>query len=129
MTRLKFLLETACKGYYNRNRASAIRANAKNLIGFWMPAKLLEPQHTIRLICELDTEISANEEHTQSIVDVYNSPITTIPGLEFRIVAMILAEIGDFIRLDSPDKLSDYAVISPYLFVCTTQELIGYAQF
>ena len=42
-----------------------------------------------------------------------DSPITTIPGLGFRMAAMILAEVGDFTRFDSPDKLLAYAGMSP----------------
>lgn len=78
-----------------------------------MPAKSLELQHTIRLICELDTEIAEIEEQIQSIMDELHSPITSIPGLGFRMAAMILAEVGDFSRFDSPDKLLAYAGMSP----------------
>ena len=42
-----------------------------------------------------------------------HSPITTIPGIGLRMGAMILAEIGDFSRFDSPDKLLAYAGLSP----------------
>ena len=49
----------------------------------------------------------------QSIMDELHSPITTIPGLGFRMTAMILAEVGDFTRFDSPDKLLAYAGMSP----------------
>lgn len=42
-----------------------------------------------------------------------NSPITTIPGINLRMGAMILAEIGDFSRFDSPDKVLAYAGLSP----------------
>ena len=38
---------------------------------------------------------------------------TTIPGMGFRMAAMILAEVGDFTRFDSPDKLLAYAGMSP----------------
>ena len=41
------------------------------------------------------------------------SPITTIPGMGFRMAAMILAEIGDFSFFDSPDKILAYAGMSP----------------
>ena len=78
-----------------------------------MPAKSLELQHTIRLIRELDVEIAEIEEQIQSIMDELCSPITTIPGLGFRMAAMILAEVGDFTRFDSPDKLLAYAGMSP----------------
>ena len=78
-----------------------------------MPAKSLELQHTIRLIRELNAEITEIEEQIQSIMDELHSPITTIPGLGFRMAAMILAEVGDFTRFDSPDKLLAYAGMSP----------------
>ena len=113
LTRLKALLETASKGRYKRDMALEIRDAARNSIGSWMPAKSLELQHTIRLIRELDSEISEIEEQIQSIMDELHSPITTIPGLGFRMAAMILAEAGDFSRFDSPDKLLAYAGMSP----------------
>ena len=113
LTRLKALLETASKGHYKRDMALKIRDAARNSIGSWMPAKSLELQHTIRLIRELDNEIVEIEEQIQAIMDELNSPITTIPGLGFRMAAMIFAEVGDFTRFDSPDKLLAYAGMSP----------------
>lgn len=113
LTRLKSLLETASKGRYKRDMALEIREAARNSIGSRMPAKSLELQHTIRLIRELDTEIAETEEQIQSLMDVLASPITTIPGMGFRMAAMILAEVGDFTRFDSPDKLLAYAGMSP----------------
>ena len=113
LTRLKSLLETASKGHYKRDMALEIRDAARNSIGSWMPAKSLELQHTIRLIRELDAEIEEIEEQIQSIMAELYSPITTIPGMGFRMAAMILAEVGDFTRFDSPDKLLAYAGMSP----------------
>ena len=113
LTRLKTLLETASKGRYKRDMALEIQDAARNSIGSRMPAKSLELQHTIRLIRELDAEIAEIEEQIQSIMEELHSPITTIPGLGFRMAAMILAEVGDFSRFDSPDKLLAYAGMSP----------------
>lgn len=113
LTRLKALLEAASKGRYKRDMALEIRNAAKNSIGSRMPARSLELQHTIRLIRELDTEIAEIEVQIQAILDELDSPITTIPGLGFRMAAMILAEVGDFTRFDSPDKLLAYAGMSP----------------
>ena len=113
LTRLKALLETASKGRYKRDMALEIQDAARNSIGSRMPAKSLELQHTIRLIRELDAEIAEIEEQIQSIMEELHSPITTIPGLGFRMAAMILAEVGDFSRFDSPDKLLAYAGMSP----------------
>lgn len=113
LTRLKALLESSSKGRYKRDMALEIRDAARNSIGSRMPAKSLELQHTICLIRELNAEITEIEEQIQSIMDELHSPITTIPGLGFRMAAMILAEVGDFTRFDSPDKLLAYAGMSP----------------
>ena len=113
LTRLKTLLENTSKGHYKRDIAIAIRDAAKHSIGSQMPAKSLELQHTIRLIRELDSEIEDIETAIQNIMDELHSPITTIPGIGYRMGAMILAETGDFSRFDSPDKLLAYAGMSP----------------
>ena len=78
-----------------------------------MPAKSLELQHTIRLIRELDIEIDEIEAALKQMMDKIASPILTIPGISYRMGAMILAEIGDFSRFASPDKLLAYAGLSP----------------
>ncbi len=113
LTRLKALLETASKGRYKRDMALEIRDAARSSIDSRVPAKSLELQHTIRLIRELDAEIEEIEEQIQSIMDELHSPMTTIPGMGFRVAAMILAEVGDFTRFNSPDKLLAYAGMSP----------------
>jgi transposase len=113
LTRLKKLLFDASKGRYGRDMAVMIRNSAKASIGARMPARSLELQHTIRLIRELDAEIEEIESAIQDIMDELHSPITTIPGMGVRMGAMILAEVGDFSRFESPDKLLAYAGLSP----------------
>ena len=113
LTRLKALLMDASRGRYGRDMAAEIRDAARCSVGSKMPAKVLELQHTIRLIRELDAEIEEIEAAIQAIMDELHSPITTIPGIGYRMGAMILAEIGDFSRFASPDKLLAYAGMSP----------------
>ena len=93
--------------------ALSIRDAARNSIGSRMPAKSLELQHTIRLIRELDAEIHEIEAEIETMMDEIQSPITTIPGIGYRMGAMILAEAGDLSRFASPDKLLAYAGMSP----------------
>jgi len=78
-----------------------------------MPAKSLELKHTLKLIGELNSEIDEIEQEIKRIMDNIHSPILTIPGISYRMGAMILAEIGDFSRFDSPDKILAYAGLSP----------------
>ena len=113
LTRLKSLVEGTSKGHYKQDMAIVIRDAARNSIGSRMSAKSLELQHTIRLIRELDAEIDDIEAAIQNIMDELHSPITTIPGIGCRMGSMILAEVGDFSRFDSPDKLLAYAGMSP----------------
>ena len=107
------LLTDASHGRYGRDMAVEIQDIARCSIGSRMPAKSLELQHTIRLIWELDAEIKEIEAAIQAIMDELQSPITTIPGIGYRMGAMILAETGDLSRFDSPDKLLAYAGMSP----------------
>lgn len=113
LTRLKFLLADASKGHYTRDMAVILRDAARSSIGSVMPAKSLELRHTIRLIRELDAEIEEVEASIQDLMEQLHSPITTIPGIGFRMGAMILAEVGDFSRFDSPDKVLAFAGLSP----------------
>ena len=113
LTRLSNLLEKASKGRYHKDTAISIRDAARNSIGSNMPAKSLELKHTIKLIRELDSEIEEIEDEIKRIMDEINSPILSIPGISYRMGAMIIAEIGDFDRFDSPDKILAYSGLSP----------------
>ena len=113
LTHLTKLLEDSSRGRYSREKAEEIRNSARVSIGSKMPAKSLELKHTLKLIGELDSEILEIETEIKRIMDEINSPILTIPGIGYRMGAMIIAEVGDFSRFDSPDKLLAYAGISP----------------
>lgn len=113
LTRLTNLLSESSKGRYGKESAVAFREAAQNSIGSHMPAKSLELKHTIKLIRELDAEITEIENEIKIIMDEINSPILTIPGINYRMGEMIIAEIGDFDRFDSPDKMLAYAGMSP----------------
>ena len=114
LTRLSNLLSETSKGRYGKDTAVKFREAAKSSIGSHMPAKSLELKHTIKLILELTIEINEIEVAIKRIMDEeIQSPILTIPGISYRMGAMIIAEIGDFSRFDSADKILAYAGMSP----------------
>lgn len=113
LTRLTNLLSESSKGRYGKETAIAFRNAARTSIGSNMPAKSLELKHTIKLIRELTSDIDEIEHEIKLIMDEINSPILSIPGINYRMGAMIIAEIGDFNRFDSPDKILAYAGLSP----------------
>jgi len=107
------LLHTASKGRFQRASADEIRQAARKSIGSYLPAKSLELKHTIKLIRELNSEITEIEAEIKKIMDVIDSPIISIPGIGQNLGAVILAEIGDFYRFESPDKILAFAGCSP----------------
>ena len=113
LTKLTNLLSESSKGRYGKETAIAFRNAARTSIGSNMSAKSLELKHTISLIQELSSEIDEIENEIKSIMDEINSPILSIPGINYRMGAMIIAEIGDFNRFNSPDKILAYAGFSP----------------
>ena len=113
LTRLTNLFSESSKGRYGKETAIAFRNAARTSIGSNMPAKSLELKHTIKLIRELTSDIDEIEHEIKLIMDEINSPILSIPGINYRMGAMIIAEIGDFNRFDSPDKILAYAGLSP----------------
>ena len=113
LTRLTNLLSESSKGRYGKETAIAFRNAARTSIGSNMPAKSLELKHTIKLIRELTSDIDEIEHEIKLIMDEINSPILSIPGINYRMGAMIIAEIGDFNRFDSPDNMLAYAGLSP----------------
>ena len=117
LTRLTNLLSAASKGHYSKDTAIIFRETAKTSIGSVMPAKSLELKHTIKLIQELTIEIDEIEAEIKRIMDEeIDFPILTIPGISYRMGAMIIAEIGDFSRFDSADKILAYAGMSPSIY-------------
>ena len=113
LTRLTNLLYSASKGRYNRDTAIRLREAARNSIGSVMPAKSLELKHTIKLIGELDDEISEIESAIKQIVDSLGTTILTIPGIGYATAASILAEVGDFSKFETPDNILAFAGMSP----------------
>jgi hypothetical protein len=113
LEKLSSLLFESSKGRFDYSKAEIIQNAAKKSIGSIMPAKSLELKHTIKLIEELDSEIEEIEKEIKIIMDEISSPILTIPGMSYRMGAMILAEIGSFHKFDSPDKILAFAGLSP----------------
>ena len=113
MTRLANLISTASKGRYGKDKTIEIRDVARQSVGQVMASKSLELQHTIDLIEFLSEEIDEIESSIFEILDENPPQMLAIPGMGPRMAAVIVAEIGDFKRFSSPDKILAYAGLSP----------------
>jgi transposase len=113
LTRLTHLFTDSSRGRYGKDDAIRIREAARHSIAADFPAKSLELRHTVDHIRFLDNEISEIESQIFAILDEAPPKMLTIPGMGPRMAAVIAAEVGDFNRFSSPDKLLAYAGLSP----------------
>ena len=110
-SKLANLLEVSSKGKIDREKAKEIRNLARKSVGVYIAAKAMELRQTIELIQVLDSNIAEIEVQIQELMQ--DSPITSIPGVGFKMAAIIHAEVGDFERFTSPDKILAFAGLSP----------------
>ena len=113
LSKLTNLLNTASHGHFKREKAIQLRELARSSIGTFIPSKSLELQQTINYLRVIYKDIEEIKERIKEIMLEMKSPILSIPGIGYQTGAMILAEIGDFDRFSSPDKLLAYTGISP----------------
>lgn len=113
LTRLTNLLKQHSHGRYGRTKALEIRLLAQNSIGSNSPALAFELQQVIRAILFLQEEIALLDAQIRETVLALNSPIMSIPGISYTLAAIILAEIGDVERFESPAKLLAFAGLEP----------------
>ena len=111
--RLTNILFKASKGHYGREKADELRNVARKSIGANSLAKSLELKHTVELICELNAKIDDIDTSIKKMMNDIDSPILSIPGISYKMGAMIIAEVGDFSNFDSADKLLAYSGFSP----------------
>ena len=110
---LAALLSSASKGHFGREKANEIREAARRSVSSYLPAKSLELRHTIKLIREMNDEISEIEAEIRKIMDSIDSPTLSVPGISYSLGAVIVSEVGDFSSFDNPDKLLAFAGCSP----------------
>jgi transposase len=116
LTRLTTILAKASYGKYGKDKALEIRTLASRSIGSNSPAMAFELQQTIRLIRNIQLEIDLLDRKIKSMVISLHSPLITIPGISYTLAAIILAEIGDVFRFDTPAKLLAFAGMEPSTF-------------
>ena len=113
LTHLTNLLSSASRGRYGRDKAILIRNAARNSIGLESASKSMELKHTIHLVEVMSKEIREIEQAIKKAMLSMNSSIVTIPGISYRMGAMIIAEIGDFNRFENADQILAYSGLSP----------------
>jgi transposase len=116
LTKLVNLLSKASKGRYNKEKVIELRNAAINSIGSYSEVKSIELQQTIQLIQVMEKQIEQIEERIKPIVDSFNSPIMTIPGISYRMAAIIIAETDNLSNFESAEKVLAFAGLEPSVY-------------
>jgi len=113
LTRLVNLVAAHSHGRHDRNWAIRLRELAHNSIGSSSEAKTFELRQIIRQLLSIAEEIKLLDAEIKKHVDKSGTTIMTIPGISYKLAAIILAEIGDIARFDNPGKLQAFAGLDP----------------
>jgi len=116
LTRLTNILWQNSKGHYGKEKAIEIREAARNSIGTSTYMQSLELVQTIDRILLMQSQIKLVEEKITQIMKQIDSPITTIPGIAIQTAAIIYAELGDFSRFSSAEKILAFAGMEPSVY-------------
>lgn len=111
--RLTNILRDGSHGKYGRARALTIRQTAADSIGSHSPAMAFEIQQTIRLIKNTQEEIELLDKQIAILIKSTHTPLLTIPGIGCTLAAIILSEIGDISRFETPAQLLAFAGMEP----------------
>ena len=113
LTRLTNLLKDNSKGRYSKDKALEIRNVASNSIGTSSDASSFELVQTIDMINFYSSKIDELDAKIKDIMIELNSPILSIPGISYNLGSIILAEIVDINRFDTPAQLQAFAGLDP----------------
>jgi len=64
----------------------------------------------------MEKQIGQAEARINPIVDSLHSPIMTIPGISYRMAAIIIAETENFSNFDSAEKVLAFAGLEPSVY-------------
>ena len=113
LTRLTGLLSKASKGHYGKDEAKKLKEVAKTSVGIDNNALVLRVTHAIQQIELITLQITEIESSIEKTMEEINSVVKTVPGIGSLNGAMIISEIGDINRFESPCKLLAYAGLDP----------------
>lgn len=115
-TRLKNILTSNSKGHYSHDKAMQLREAAQTSIGSYSDVKAFELRQTIQRIQMLEIQIGDVEAKINPIVDSFNSPLMTVPGISYRMAAIIIAETGNFTDFKRAEQVLAHAGMEPSVY-------------
>lgn len=113
LTHFSSIIQRNSHGRYGKEKAEELRQIARNSIGSNSPSLAFELQQTIQTIIFLQEQIAALDKEIKKQVVALNPPLISIPGISYVLAGIIISEIGDISRFDTPAKLLAFAGLEP----------------
>lgn len=107
------LLYNNSKGKYTYDDALRLKHLAKDSVGLDNPSIDLQIKCLITQLRLYKKQINDIDLGIETLMEIINSKIITIPGIGYNLGAMIISEIGDIKRFSSPSKLLAFAGLDP----------------
>jgi transposase len=111
--KLASLLKDFSRGHHGRTTADKLKTLAKNSISHHNDGDACELALMAQRILFLEKQLATLEADIDRVMQVLDSPITSIPGIGVVLGAVILAEIGDIHAFATPAKLLAFAGCEP----------------
>lgn len=116
LTHLTHLLSTSSHGHFKKETAVELRVLAQKSVGSSDNSLSIQITQSIEQIELLDRQIDLLESEMTDIVKSLDSVIMTIPGIGYINGGMILGEIGDIHRFNTPSQLLAFAGLDPTVY-------------
>lgn len=110
---LSELISKLSRKQYGSKKANELIKAAKTSFGitFCKDSFSFQLNALLNQMMFIEKQVKETESEIKRLLEVINSPITTIPGIGQILGATILGEIGDISRFSHPSKLVAYAGI------------------
>ena len=116
LTHLTHLLSSNSHGRFKKETAVELRVLAQKSVGSSDNSLSIQITQSIEQIELLDRQIELLESEMTDIVKSLDSVIMTIPGIGYVNGGMILGEIGDIHRFNTPSQLLAFAGLDPTVY-------------
>ena len=109
------LLYNNSHGRYTYDDAVRLKNLAQNSIGLDNPSIDVQIKCLITQLKLYQKQIKDIDLNIKTLMEIINSPITSIPGISYILGAMIISEISDIKRFSNPSKLLAFAGLDPVI--------------
>jgi transposase len=120
------ILRRKSHGKFSMDKFVKLKALAKNTVGVYDDCYRIELETLLDLYSQLDGKIDEVDTQISGIIENLNPPTLSIKGIGPISAAIILSELGDISRFESPDKMLAFAGLELGHFQSGTSEYNGH---